>query len=180
MHKIFRMRLFFLMVLLFFFVTVKSQTVLSPGLSMYPQSTSLLNSNHLHDSASASKWFFSSYRGLSTSVSFFKGGNASIFSAPMGLQLNRRLNNNWFAFANVRVAPSYININPSYLSGLNKNFTNNYFKQNSFGLYPAASLGLMYINDARTFSISGSVSAESSVYPILPYYPVNHVTKSRQ
>lgn len=159
--------------MLFFFLTVKSQTILSPGFSMYPQSTSLLNNSHLHDSASAHKWFFSSYRGVSTSVSFFKGGNASVFSASLGLQLNRRLNNNWFAFANVSVAPSYISINPSYLSGFNKNFTNNNFKQNSFGLYPAASLGLMYVNDARTFSISGSVTTESSAYPMLPYYPVN-------
>ena len=178
MLKFFRMRLFFLMILLFFFVSVKSQTILSPGFGMYPQSASLLNNSHLHDSASASKWFFSSYRGLSTSVSFFKGGNASIFSAPMGLQLNRRLNNNWIAFANVSVAPSYISINPSYLSGLNKNFTNNNFKQNSFGLYPAASLGLMYVNDARTFSISGSVSTETNIYPGLPYYPVNQVKQN--
>jgi hypothetical protein len=173
MHKFFRMRGFLLMVMLFFFATVKSQTILSPGFGIYPQSTAFLNNgSHLHDSASAPKWFFTSYRGLSTSVSFFKGGNASIFSAPMGLQLNRRLTNNWFAFANVTVAPSYISINPRYLGGLNKNFSNS-FKQNSFGLYPAASLGLMYVNDARTFSISGSVTTESSAYPFLPYYPVN-------
>jgi len=178
MHKFFRMRVFFLAVMLFFFVTVKSQTVLSPGFGVYPQNTSLLNNYHLHDSVAGPKWFFSSFSGLSTSVSFFKGGNASIFSAPMGLQLNRSLSNNWFAFANVTVAPSYISINPSYLSGLNKNFSNNSFQQNSFGLYPAASLGLMYVNDARTFSISGSVSAERNVYPILPYYPVNHPSQN--
>jgi hypothetical protein len=171
------MRVFLLVVMLFFFVTVKSQTVVSPGFGMYPQSGALLNNSHFHDSVSAPKWFFSSYRGLSTSVSFFKGGNASIFSAPMGLQLNRRLNNNWYAFANVTVAPSYISINPSYLSGFNKNFSNNPFKQNSFGLYPAASLGLMYINDAKTFSISGSISAERGVYPVMPYYPMNHAAQ---
>ena len=178
MHKFFRMRVFFLVSMLFFFVTVKSQTVVSPGFGIYPQSTSLLNNSHLHYSVAAPKWFFSSYSGISTSVSFFKGGNASIFSAPMGLQLNHRLNNNWFAFANVTVAPSYISINPSYLSGFNKNFSYNSFKENSFGLYPAASLGLMYVNDARTFSISGSVSAERNVYPILPYYPANHTTQT--
>ena len=158
------MRVFFIVVMLFFFVSVKSQTVVSPGVSFYPQQ-SAFNNGPLHDSLSAPKWFFSKYSGLSTSVSFFKGGNASIFSAPMGLQLNRRLNNNWYAFANVSVAPSYISINPSYLSGLNKNFTNNSFQQNNFGLYPAASVGLMYINDAKTFSISGSISAERGVYP---------------
>jgi hypothetical protein len=171
------MRVFFVVIMLFFFVTVKSQTVLSPGFGVYPQGQALFNNNHLHDSLSAPKWFFSSYRGLSTSVSFFKGGNASVFSAPMGLQLNRRLTNNWYAFANVTVAPSYISIRPSYLSGFNKNFPNNGFQQNSFGLYPAASLGLMYVNDAKTFSISGSISAERSVYPILPYYPANNAAQ---
>jgi hypothetical protein len=174
------MRISFFVVMLFFFTTAKSQTVLWPDYGGYPQHTAFLNNSALHDSASAPKWFFSSYRGLSTSVSFFKGGNASIFSAPMGLQLNRRLNNNWFAFANVTVAPSYISINPSYLSGFNKNFTQTNFRKNSFGLYPAASLGLMYINDARTFSISGSVSTESNLYPFVPYYPANPVTKTRQ
>ncbi len=173
------MRVFFLSAMLFFFATAKSQTVLSPGFGLYPQSTNFMNNSQTHDSLSTpKKWFFSSYSGVSTSVSFFKGGNASIFSAPMGLQLNRRLTNNWYAFANVSVAPSYVSINPSYLSGFNKNFSNNSFKQNSFGLYPAASLGLMYINDARTFSISGSVSTESSAYPMLPYYPGNTVKQN--
>ena len=179
MPKLFRMRLFILVITLFFFVPAKSQTILSPGMGVYPQSTNFLNNSQTHDSLSTpKKWFFSTYSGLSTSVSFFKGGNATIFSAPMGLQLNRRLNNNLYAFANVTVAPSYISINPSYLTGFNKNFSNNPFQQGSFGLYPAASVGLMYINDAKTFSISGSISAERSVYPGLPYYPANTATQN--
>ena len=172
------MRVFFVAVMLLFFVTAKSQSVVSPGVGFYPQ-RSLFNNSQVQDSLSApKKWFFSTYSGLSTSVSFFKGGNASVFSAPLGLQLNRRLSNNWYAFANVSVAPSYISINPSYLSGFNKNFTGNAFKQNSFGLYPAASVGVMYINDAKTFSISGSVSAERGYYPGMPYYPVNNGAQS--
>ena len=176
--KFFWMRIFILVVMLFFFVTVKSQMIFSPGLNNYPQRTALLNNSHLHDSLSTPKWFLSSYRALSTSVSFFKGGNASVFSLPMGIQLNRRLNNNWYAFANVSVTPSYISMNPSFLGGLNKNFTNNTFQRNSFGVYPAASLGLMYINDARTFSISGSISAERNAYPFLPYSPVNNAKQT--
>lgn len=178
MHKFFRMRIFFLVMVLFFFTTVKSQAVLSPGLGLDPQNTDLLNNGHFQDSISKPKWFLSSYRGVSTSVSFFKGGNASVFSAPMGMQLNRRLNNNWFAFANVTVAPSYISINPFYMNGLNKNFSNHSFNQDRFGLYPSASFGVMYINDAGTFSISGSVSAERSFNPILPYYPANTVKQN--
>jgi len=159
--------------MLFFFVTAKSQTVLSPGLGVYPHNQLFLNNQHLRDTVSAPKWFFSSYSGLSTSVSFFKGGNASVISAPLGLQFNHRLNDNWFAFANVAVAPSYFSLNSSWLDGFNKNLSGTGFRQNSFGLYPAASLGLMYVNDARTFSISGSVSAEQGMYPVMPY-PVNN------
>lgn len=173
----FPMRAFLIVVMLFVFVSVKSQSVVSPGVSFYRQQHAF-NNGHLHNSLSTRKWFFSSYSGLSTSISFFKGGNASIFSAPLVLQLNRRLSNNWYAFVNVSVAPSYVGINPSYLGGFNKNFSNNPFKQNSFGLYPAASMGVMYMNDAKTFSISGSVSAERGYYPGMPYYPVSNVAKS--
>lgn len=172
------MRVFILVFMLFFFVSAKSQSILAPGISMFPQSSNLLNNRHLNDSTATRKWFFSSYKAISTSVSFFKGGNASIFSMPIGLQLNRRLNNNFYAFANVTVAPSYISINPSYLGSFNKNNTGKSFQQNSFGIYPAASLGLMYVNDAKTFSISGSISAERNVYPALPYYPENNSTRN--
>jgi hypothetical protein len=172
------MRTFVIVGMLFFFVTAKSQTVVSPGVRFYPQQ-SLFNNSQTHDSLSTpKKWFFSSYTGLSTSVSFFKGGNASVFSAPLGLQLNRRLSNNWYAFANVSVAPSYVSINPTYLQGFNKNFSANGFKQNSFGLYPAASIGAMYINDAKTFSISGSITTERGYYPGMPFYPANTAGQS--
>lgn len=166
------MRIIFLTISLFFFASVKAQTILSAETGITRQKPDVSNSN-AYESLSKQKWFFSSYHGLSTTVSFFKGGHASVFSAPMGLQLNRRINNNLYAFANVTVAPSYISINPSYLTGFNKNQSNHSFNQNSFGLYPAASLGLMYVNDAKTFSISGSISAEKTVYPALPYYPAN-------
>ena len=161
------MRITLLVITLLIFSTVQSQSF-----TQYDNAGNF-SVQHQQDSLFPKKWFFSSYRGLSTSVSFFKGGNASVFSAPLGLQLNRRINNNWLAFANVTVAPSYININPSYLNGFNKSFSNNHFSQNYFGLYPAASMGVMYINDARTFSVSGSVSTESGSYPALPYYPNN-------
>jgi len=51
-----------------------------------------------------------------------------------------------------------------------------YFHANNLGIYQSASLGVMYINDARTFSISGSIGIEKSVYPSysLPAYsPAN-------
>jgi hypothetical protein len=172
------MRIIFLSITLFFFVSVKAQTILSAETGIIRQNADVSNNSHAYETLSKQKWFFSSYRSLSTSVSFFKGGHASVFSAPMGLQLNRRINNNLYAFANVTVAPSYISINPSYLTGFNKNLSNRPSNQNSFGLYPAASLGLMYVNDAKTFSISGNISAEKSVYPSVPAYPLNQSKQS--
>ena len=71
-RNFFRMRAFLLVVMLFFFVSVKSQTVVSPGVGFYPQQNAF-NNGPIHDSLSAPKWFFSKYSGLSTSVSFFKG-----------------------------------------------------------------------------------------------------------
>jgi hypothetical protein len=35
----------------------------------------------------------------------------------------------------------------------------------------------MDVNDAKTFSISGNVSAERGYYPGMPYYPVNNVAQ---
>ena len=167
------MRVFLLVFMLFFFGTVKSQSIISSGYGVSPQTTSLFDNKNFHDSVSTPKWFFNSYRALSTSVSFFKGGNATIFSAPMGVQLVRRLNNNWYGYADVRIAPSFINVKSNYTTGFNKNYIQSNFPQNNFDIYPAASLGVMYVNDARSFSISGSISAERNVYMPLPYYPRN-------
>lgn len=106
---------------------------------------------------------------------FFKGGNATIFSAPLGLQLNRRLNNNLFAFAGVSAAPSYVNFNSSFMNAdFNKMNANSSFKSSALGIYSRAELGLQYINDARTFSISGSIGVERSSFSMPMYIPSNN------
>lgn len=167
------MRVILFIATLLSFTTVKSQTIVPFGAPAY-SGISFLNSPQTHDSLSKSKWFLSSYSGISTSVSFFNGGNATILALPMGIQLNRRLNNNLYAFANVAVAPAFVSLNPSFINtSNNKNYMGNPFMSNSFNVYPSVSLGLMYVNDARTFSISGSISAERGSYPILPYYQGN-------
>jgi hypothetical protein len=127
---------------------------------------------NFNDSAAKKKWFISKYSGLSTSFSFFKGGNATVISAPMGLQLNRSLNNNVYAFAGVSVAPAYINLNSSFMNnGFNKVNANNSFKSSALGIYSRAELGLMYVNDERTFSISGSIGVERNSFPMPAYNP---------
>lgn len=163
-----------LIAFILFTATVNAQTFLPGNFTAYPQRVNVANNLHPLDSLSSKKWSFSKYTALSTSYTFFKGGNATIIAAPIGLQLNRRLNNNLYAFANVTVAPAYVNFNQSFLtSGINKGYQQNGFQSSGLNIYSSASLGLQYINDAKTFSISGSISVEKSSYPTLPYYPGN-------
>jgi hypothetical protein len=124
-----------------------------------------------NDTASSKKWFFTHYTGLSTSFTFSKAGSATVVAAPMGIQLNRRLNNNLYAFAGVSVAPAYVSFNRSFMAtDFNKSNANTgFFKSGSLGVYSRAELGLQYINDERTFSISGSIGIERSSYP-MPFY----------
>jgi hypothetical protein len=119
------------------------------------------------------KWFVTSYKSVGIGFNFFNGGTATVVSAPVGLQLNRRLNDNLYAFTAVSLAPSYVSFNHSFLSPGIKSNTANGFKSNYFELNPSVNMGLMYVNDARTFSISGSIGVQRSYYPVLPYSPAN-------
>lgn len=166
------MRTFIFISFLIITASAKAQSIIPATLVDYNYRGSLLNDVHVNDSAFKKKWFVSHYAGISTGFSFFKGGNATIVSAPVGLQLNRRLNNNLFAFAGVSLAPSYVNFNSSFLnsnSNFNKMNANSSFNSKSLGIYSRAELGLQYINDARTFSISGSIGVERSNFP-MPLY----------
>src|SRR3954452_25314254 len=97
-------------------ITLKAQTFFPGSFADYTQRQAFINRSHFSDSAQNKKWFLNKYSGISTSFSFFRGGNATIVSAPIGLQLNRRLNNNLYTFAGISVAPAYVNFNHSFLS----------------------------------------------------------------
>jgi hypothetical protein len=170
------MRILVLLIIIFSFTVSKAQTVLPGSYLDYVHNGAFGHNNHLLGNSSKKKWSLSKYSGISTSFSFFKGGNATIFSAPLGLQLNRKLNNNLYAFAGVSVAPAYINFNSSFRSaGFNKlNQTPLFFNAHSLGIYSRAELGLQYVNDEKTFSISGSIGIEKSSSPMFPYYQMNN------
>lgn len=136
--------------------------------------------NYLHQyqpadsgGAIAKKWFFTNYAAINTSYTFFNGGGASMVSAPIGLQLNRRLNNNLYAFAGISAAPAYINFNRSFINTDIKNGNPAIGRYNQLGIYSRAEVGLMYINDDRTFSISGSIGIQRSSYPMFPFQSFN-------
>lgn len=168
------MRVTFTFIILIVVIAVKAQTIMPLRLTGYMPYTGFRNYNNFNDSTPHSKWFLSKYGGVSTSFFFYNGGHATVFSVPLGMQLNRRLNNNLYAFTGITVAPVYISNNAFLSADINKANPNNQFWQpGKLGMYARAEAGLMYINDAKTFSISGSIGIERSSYPALPYYQVN-------
>ena len=172
------MRLIFGLLILIFSNSSKAQTALTGSLMNPLNQRSFANNSLLTDSTPNKKWFISKSIGISTSVGFYNGGNATIMAVPVGIQINRRLTNNWYAFAGVAAAPAYTNFNHSFLSAnTNKPFANNnYLQSNRLNMYSRAEMGLMYINDQKTFSISGSISIERSSYPLVP---INQIGTSR-
>lgn len=117
------------------------------------------------------KWFVSKYSGLSTGFTFFNGGTASFVSAPIGLQLNRKLNKNLYAFAGISAAPTYINFNRNFANTDLKGH-NSFGRYNHLGVYSRAEVGLMYINDAKTFSFSGSFGVQRGTNSMLPFQQI--------
>ncbi|MRG44225.1 hypothetical protein GFS24_03825 [Chitinophaga sp. SYP-B3965] len=144
-------------------MTVKAQSPLSfgPMNGMQPafgHFNQMADTNHLQN-----KWFVTQHAGISSGFVGFNGGSGTFLSVPLGLQLNRQLTNNIYAFAGVSVAPSFFQYNSGfYQPGSNKN--NSLMNVNNFGTYQMAQMGLMYINNNRTFSISGSIGVSRSSY----------------
>ena len=165
------MRTLLLIATMFFFTTVNSQSFSPLGYPALGPGIGFSHNISKNDSTGKQKWFLSTNKSLYSGISFSRGSNAAIVAAPMSVQLNRRLNNNLYAFANVGITPAYVSLNSSSINGgFGKPFSANPFNSSSLGINPSVSLGLMYINDARTFSISGSISAERSSYPLVPFY----------
>lgn len=136
------------------------------GPSLFGHANDTTNNHH-------SKWFLTKYTGISTGFVAFKGGGGSFLSAPMALQLNRQLTNNLFAFGNISATPTLFHSNSIFFAqpASGKNYGPMRANNTNFGVYPAAQLGVMYISNDRTFSISGSVSVSRSNY--YGYSPIN-------
>lgn len=134
-----------------------------PALRSFDQAT---DSGYLHK-----KWSFSQYSGISAGFIAFRGGSASFLSAPLGLQVNRQLHNNIYAFGGVSVTPALLQgTGPVFFQpGFDKGY--NFMQPNrSFSINPAAQVGVMYISNDKTFSVSGSISVSRSSYN--GYYPL--------
>ena len=101
------------------------------------------------------------YASFSAGFVFLNGG-ISYVSAPLGVAVVRPLNNNLAAFSSLSVAPTFFSMSRLYSTPA----ASLPFSGNEFGFSTRLEGGLMYTNDARTFSISGSVSVERGSYPV--------------
>jgi hypothetical protein len=109
------------------------------------------------------KWSVTKYAGLSTGFVAFKGGGGSFLSVPLALQVNRQLTQNLYAFGGVSVVPYLFRYNnTSYQPDISKN--NGLMQTNNFSAYSDAKVGVMYINNEKTFSISGSIGVSRGGY----------------
>lgn len=157
------MRIYLLSILLMGSFALQAQT--------YRGAQNAANFNVSTANLAEKKWFFSKYSGISTGFSFFNGGSATFVSAPVGLQLNRKLNKNFYAFAGISAAPTYINFNRSFANTDLKGH-NSFGRYNQLGIYSRAELGLMYINDEKTFSFSGSIGVQRGTNSMLPFQQI--------
>jgi hypothetical protein len=163
------MRITLLFIVMAFATALQAQTTLPGSFQNNAYGNTLATHKNMYDSGSPKKWFVTSYTGITAGYSFFRGGGASFVAAPISFQLNRRLTNNLYAFAGITAAPTYFNFNRAFTNtNVNKiNARNTFYQPGNLSMYSAATMGLMYINDARTFSVSGSISVERNNYPSL-------------
>ncbi len=107
------------------------------------------------------KWFLRSYGSVEAGYIFFNGGIAYL-SAPIGLVLYHPLNNNLTAFGSASIIPTAFSTNRLLTA---PGYPGSTFSSTGLGITTRLEGGLMYTNDAKTFSISSSISVERGSYP---------------
>ena len=107
------------------------------------------------------KWQLRPTAGLSAGYIFFNHGGASYVTAPLSLTLYHPLTPNVTAFGGVVAAPTVFSVGSLYAPSP---FSGSEFTR-GLGINAGIQGGLMYTNDAHTFSISGSVILERGSYP---------------
>jgi hypothetical protein len=173
-------RVLFLFIALAGFLSPKAQMPMPVGSLGFTPWQAFPVYHPIGDSSQAnSKWYFSKYAAVTAGYTFYNGGGGSFLSAPVGIQLNHPLNNNLIAFAGVSAAPTFFSFSHAFTSpAYNKSYPGSYLPNTySFGMNSRVEMGLMYINDARTFSISGSIGIEQSSYP---FYPPQRMNTKKQ
>jgi hypothetical protein len=117
-------------------------------------------------------WQLRPYASVSAGY-LFLGGGISYLSAPAGIMLYRPLSNNFTGFVGVNIAPTVFNMSQLYADPV---YPGNRFT--GLGINAGVQGGIIYTNDAKTFSISGSISVERGSYPV--YIPPTRTNTVKQ
>ena len=151
------MRILIVMAFIFSVAAVQAQT---------PLTSHLLNDSN----ALQKKWSVSMYSGVMAETGWWNNGRTSFLAPAIGLQLKRRLNNNLYAFAAVSTGPAFFYGGQTFnqVDYHNNFMTTPAFNNNQWGINTGIQAGLMYVNDAKTFSISGSIGVSNATYPFRP------------
>ena len=127
---------------------------------------------------STSKWQLRPTSGLTAGYLFYHGG-ISYLSAPLALTLYHPLTSNVTAFGGIYAAPTLFSVRDLYgIPPVNGKIPGSPFsRQYGLGVNAGIQGGLMYTNDAHTFSISAGVSVQNGSTPV--YYPPQRVSNSK-
>lgn len=115
-------------------------------------------------------WQVRPFASLSAGYIFW-GGGISYVSAPLGVMASRPLNSNFTAFGAATVEPTFFNFNRFVGQPMPGN------NLTGLGVNAAVTGGLIYTNEAKTFSISGSISVERGSSPVYLQNRPNNSTK---
>ncbi|MBS1663749.1 MAG: hypothetical protein JST68_22080 [Bacteroidetes bacterium] len=113
----------------------------------------------------APKWQLRSFANLSAGYIFLNNG-ISYVSAPVGLALFHPLSTKWTAYGAATVTPTMFNVNHLITDPNYQRYP--YGSGYGLGLSTGIQGGLIYTNEAKTFSISGSVRLDRTTYPVYP------------
>lgn len=122
------------------------------------------------------RWQISTFGSLSLNNGWFNRGSFAALAVPVGMQLTHQFNKNWYAFGRLSAVPTFFNFNTAFNGSVfNKVHPGNgLFNSSTFGVYPKAEAGLFYINDQKTFSISGSMFIDRGTNLFYPSYGVGN------
>jgi len=162
------LRIHIILFLVILSVNTQGQSIFHNRMIHQTNAFSVVDTHFTKDSSNSRPWQLNKFSGLSIGYGNFNGIGATVLSAPIGLQLTRKLNNNLYAFGNISTAPAFINLTHSFIStDIQKIQQNNkHINPNAMNMYSRAELGLMYVNDQKTFSISASIGVEKSSNPV--------------
>lgn len=136
----------------------------SPALDLNPvlRANPVPGGNSAPGSTPANTWQLRAFSSINMGYMYF-GRGLTYFSVPIGLALYRPLNNHFTAFTAATVAPTVFHFSSLYANPLADPFSGNVTRA---GWNAGVSGGLIYTNDAHTFSISGGISVERGSYPV--------------